>query len=133
VLVGSRNRHGSQFKGPAPVLAVDCDALDTSGHNNLQEVLEALPMTGNVTFSTRANNQHPTANGIAAVSLRGLGADAWSDALAGVVNNVLRRNFEGLEIAGSYGATAASGMDELAASAFRGTGDDTGNVTVMFN
>jgi outer membrane receptor for ferrienterochelin and colicin len=113
-------------------------------------MLEKQPFAGNGTFSTRGNNQDSTANGAAAISLRGLGADATlvlvngrrvaispfaesvttsfvdinaipvtaierlevlkdgasavygSDAVAGVINVVLRKDFEGAELSASY-------------------------------
>ncbi|KDC52998.1 TonB-dependent receptor, partial [Pseudoalteromonas fuliginea] len=50
--------------------------IENMGYDNLQQLLERMPVAGSGTFSTRGNNQDSTANGSAAVSLRGLGADA---------------------------------------------------------
>ena len=181
VVVGSRIGHGSDFESSSPVVTVNREAIENSGYNNLQELLEKLPASGNGTFTTRVNNQDSTANGAAAVSLRGLGADATlvlvngrrvaissfaadvttnfvdinaipvaaierievlkdgasavygSDAVAGVVNIVLRKDFEGFEVSGSYGSTTRSGLDEQSASAIWGTGSDEGNVTLIFD
>jgi outer membrane cobalamin receptor len=63
----------------------------------------------------------------------GASAVYGSDAVAGVVNIVLRKDFEGFEISGSYGSTTSSGLDEQALSAVWGTGSDTGNVTLIFD
>jgi outer membrane receptor protein involved in Fe transport len=147
----------------------------------VHELLVKLPAAGNGTFTTRVNNQDSTANGGAAISLRGLGADATlvlvngrrvaissfaesittgfvdintipvsaierievlkdgasavygSDAVAGVINVVLRKDYEGFEVAASYGATTSSGMDEQTVSAIWGTGSEKGNVTLLFD
>jgi len=119
-----------------------------------------MPATGAGTFSTRNNSQDSTANGAAAVSLRGMGPDATlvlingrrvaisafaesitnsfvdinsipvsaieridilkdgasaiygSDAVAGVVNVVLKKDYEGLEINAGYGGTTGPSYDE---------------------
>ncbi len=76
VVIGSRIARSSDFESPSPVITVDHEAIVKSGYNNLQQLLEKLPASGNGTFSTRGNNQDSTGNGGAAVSLRGLGADA---------------------------------------------------------
>ena len=63
----------------------------------------------------------------------GASAVYGSDAVAGVINVVLRKNFEGLEISGGYGATTESGYDERNASVIWGFGDDDSNVTMIFD
>jgi outer membrane receptor for ferrienterochelin and colicin len=179
VVTGSRIARGSDFESPSPVITVDHDSIEKSGYNNLQQLLEKLPVAGNGTFSTRGNNQDSTANGAASISLRGLGADATlvlvngrrvalssfaesittnfvdinsipvaaiervevlkdgssavygSDAVAGVVNIILRKNFQGVELAGGYGA--ADGYDETTASAIWGIGDADSNVTFILD
>jgi outer membrane receptor for ferrienterochelin and colicin len=62
----------------------------------------------------------------------GASAVYGSDAVAGVINIVLRKDFEGLEFSTGYGQTTSSGLDEVTASAVWGTGSDAGNVTVIF-
>lgn len=180
VVVGSRVGGGtSNLDSSSPIVTVDRAAIEESGYTNLQQLLVKLPSSGNGTFSTRGNNQDSTANGGAAISLRGLGADATlvlvngrrvtvssfaesittnfvdintlpvsaiervevlkdgasavygSDAVAGVVNIVLRKDFEGFEASAGYGE--ASGIDETTASAIWGTGGDAGNVTILFD
>ncbi len=176
-VTGSRIARRSDFENPSPVVTLDKDLLDKAGYGNLQQLLERQPFAGNGTFSTRGNNQDSTANGAAAVSLRGLGADATlvlvngrrvaisafaesittnfvdintipvaaierlevlkdgasavygSDAVAGVVNIILRDDFEGIEVTGGYGG--ASGYDETRLSAIAGFGDDNSNVTII--
>ena len=63
----------------------------------------------------------------------GASAVYGSDAVAGVVNIVLRKDFEGFEVSGSYGSTTSSGMDETNFSAIWGASSDDGNFTVMFD
>ncbi len=182
VVVGSRIARSADFDGPTPVVTIDRSDIDKSGYNNLQQLLERVPSIGNGTFSTRGNNQDSSANGAAAVSLRGLGADATlvlvngrrvaissfaesittnfvdinsipvsaierveilkdgasalygSDAVAGVVNIVLRENFEGLEVSASYGNTTDTDSDEQSISAIWGiNGADDSNLTVIFD
>jgi iron complex outermembrane receptor protein len=52
-----------------------------------------------------------------------------SDAVAGVVNIILRKDFEGFEATAGYGA--ADGYDETTASAIWGVGGDDFNVTMI--
>lgn len=177
VVTGSRIARASDFENPSPVITVDRAAIEKSGYNNLQQLMEKMPSNGNGAFSTRGNNQDSTANGAASISLRGLGADATlvlvngrrvaissfaenittnfvdinsipvaaiervevlkdgssavygSDAVAGVVNIITRKNFRGFEASASYGA--ADGYDEITASAIWGTGGDDSNVTLI--
>ncbi|MFC6981550.1 TonB-dependent receptor [Microbulbifer taiwanensis] len=143
VVVGSRIQRNAEFETATPIQVMDREVIEKSGYTNLQQMFEKNPAAGNGTFSTRGNNQDSTANGAAAVSLRGMGSDATlvlvngrrvaisafaegittnfvdintiplaaverveilkdgasaiygSDAVAGVVNLVLRDDFEG--------------------------------------
>jgi iron complex outermembrane recepter protein len=179
IVTGSRIARGSDFESPAPVITVDRSSIEKSGYNNLQQLMEKMPITGNGTFSTRGNNQDSSANGAASISLRGLGADATlvlvngrrvaissfaenittnfvdinsipvaaiervevlkdgssavygSDAVAGVVNIILRRDFQGVEVSGGYGS--ADGYDETTAAGLWGIGDDDSNVTFVLD
>jgi outer membrane receptor for ferrienterochelin and colicin len=181
IVTGSRIGRASDFESPSPITTVDREFIENSGYLNLQQVLEKIPASGNGTFSTRGNNQDSTANGAAAISLRGLGADATlvlingrrvaissfaesvttnfvdinsipvtaierieilkdgasavygSDAVAGVVNVVLRKNFEGLEFTAGYGDTSEADNAETVFSAIWGTGGEDGNVTMIFD
>ncbi len=63
----------------------------------------------------------------------GASAVYGSDAVAGVVNIVLRKDFEGFEFAAGYGDTSDSGNTETTFSAIWGTGGDDGNVTMIFD
>ncbi len=56
-----------------------------------------------------------------------------SDAVAGVINIILRKDFEGLELSGSYGSTTESGYDEQNYSAVWGFGGEDNNVTFIFD
>ena len=63
----------------------------------------------------------------------GASAVYGSDAVAGVVNVVLRKNFEGFEFTAGYGDTSEADNSETTFSAVWGTGDDDGNVTMIFD
>ncbi len=179
VVIGSRIARSQDFEGPSPILTVDRAAIENSGFQNLQQLMETLPVNGNGAFSTRGNNQDSTANGAASISLRGLGADATlvlvngrrvavssfaesvttnfvdintipvaaiervevlkdgasalygTDAVAGVINIVLRQDFEGMEVAAGYGDVTSGSAAETTASAMWGAGDDDSNVTMI--
>ena len=63
----------------------------------------------------------------------GASAVYGSDAVAGVVNIILRKDYEGIELSGSYGSTTESGYGESNISAMWGTGGDDSNVTLIFD
>jgi iron complex outermembrane receptor protein len=56
-----------------------------------------------------------------------------SDAVAGVINIILRKDYEGLELSGAYGNTTESGYDEQNYSAVWGFGGEDGNVTFILD
>ncbi len=56
-----------------------------------------------------------------------------SDAVAGVINIILRKDYEGLELSGAYGQTTESGYDEQNFSAVWGFGGEDSNVTFIFD
>lgn len=179
-VTGSRiNR--TDIEGASPITIIDRDLIDTSGYTNLQQLLERMPSAGVGTFSTRGNSQDSTANGGAAISLRGLGSDATlvlingrrvavssfaegvansfvdinsipvaaierveilkdgasaiygSDAVAGVVNVILRSDYVGTELSASYGGTTGPNYDETNVSVVWGTGDMDSNTTIIFD
>lgn len=179
-VTGSRIKR-ADLEGPSPVLMISRDDISKTGFDNLQQILERLPVAGVGSFSTQGNNQDSTANGAAAISLRGFGADATlvlingrrvsispfaegivnsfvdinsipvsaieridilkdgasaiygSDAVAGVVNIVLRKDFVGAELNASYGAATGPSYDETSFSAVWGTGDDKSNITLILD
>ncbi|MDH4260308.1 MAG: TonB-dependent receptor [Gammaproteobacteria bacterium] len=181
VVTGSRIARSSDLDSASPVITVDREAIEKSGYTNLERLLEKLPSSGNGTFSTRDNNQDSTANGGAAISLRGLGADATlvlvngrrvsispfaanittgfvdinaipvsaierievlkdgasavygSDAVAGVVNIVLRKDFDGFEVSAGYGDVTSGSNGEVTASAMWGSSSENGNITIIFD
>jgi outer membrane receptor protein involved in Fe transport len=63
----------------------------------------------------------------------GASAVYGSDAVAGVVNVVLRDNFDGLEFTAGYGDTSDGDNSETIFNAIWGTGGDDGNVTMIFD
>lgn len=151
------------------------------GYDNLQQLLERMPVAGSGTFSTRGNNQDSTANGSAAVSLRGLGADATlvlingrrvsisafaegitnslvdinsipvsaieridilkdgasaiygSDAVAGVVNVILKKDIDGVEVNLGYGGTDDPNYEETTASLVWGTTSEKSSASVIID
>lgn len=179
-ITGSRIKR-NDLEGSAPIDVINRDEISKSGFSNLQQLLERTPVAGTGTFSTRGNNQDSTANGGAAISLRGFGSDATlvlingrrvsvsafaeniansfvdinsipvsaierieilkdgasavygSDAVAGVVNVILRKDFDGAEISVSHGATTGPTYDETAASMVWGSQSDDANVTLILD
>ena len=63
----------------------------------------------------------------------GASAVYGSDAVAGVVNVVLRKDYEGAEVSAGYGATTESGNDEFRASGIWGVNGEDSNVTVILD
>lgn len=63
----------------------------------------------------------------------GASAVYGSDAVAGVVNVVLRKDFRGLELTAGFGNTTESDYEEQTFSAIWGTGGDDSNVTLILD
>jgi len=63
----------------------------------------------------------------------GASAVYGSDAVAGVINIILRKDFEGLQLSAAYGNTTESGYDEQNYSAVWGFGGEDNNVTFIFD
>ena len=179
-VTGSRIKR-SDMEGPSPVQSIGRDDIENMGYDNLQQLLERMPVAGNGTFSTRGNNQDSTANGSAAVSLRGLGADATlvlingrrvsvsafaegitnsfvdinsipvsaieridilkdgasaiygSDAVAGVVNVILKKDIEGVELNLGYGGTDGPNYEETTASLVWGTSSEKSSASIIID
>ena len=179
-VTGSRIKR-TDMEGPSPIQSIDATMIEGMGYENLQQLLERMPATGAGTFSTRNNSQDSTANGAAAVSLRGMGPDATlvlingrrvaisafaesitnsfvdinsipvsaieridilkdgasaiygSDAVAGVVNVVLKKDYEGLEINAGYGGTTGPSYDETTASILWGSQSEKSSATVIID
>lgn len=179
-VTGSRIKR-NDLEGAAPIDVINREEIAKSGFSNLQQLLERTPVAGTGTFSTRGNNQDSTANGGAAISLRGFGSDATlvlingrrvavsafaeniansfvdinsipvsaierieilkdgasavygSDAVAGVVNIIMRKDFDGIELSVSHGGTTGPSYDETAASMVWGTQSDDTSVTLIMD
>lgn len=179
-VTGSRIKR-NDLEGAAPIDVINREEIAKSGFSNLQQLLERTPVAGTGTFSTRGNNQDSTANGGAAISLRGFGSDATlvlingrrvavsafaeniansfvdinsipvaaierieilkdgasavygSDAVAGVVNIILRKDFDGAELSVSHGGTTGPSYDETSASMVWGTETDDANATLILD
>ncbi|MDB2331650.1 TonB-dependent receptor plug domain-containing protein, partial [Alteromonas sp.] len=179
-VTGSRIKR-TDMEGPSPIQSIDATMIEGMGYENLQQLLERMPATGAGTFSTRNNSQDSTANGAAAVSLRGMGPDATlvlingrrvaisafaesitnsfvdinaipvsaieridilkdgasaiygSDAVAGVVNIVLKKDYDGLEVNVGYGGTTGPNYDETTANILWGSQSDKSSATVIID
>ncbi|WP_137166462.1 TonB-dependent receptor [Salinimonas lutimaris] len=180
-VTGSRIKR-TDIEGPSPIQSIDATMIEGMGYENLQQLLERMPSTGAGTFSTRGNSQDSTANGAAAVSLRGMGPDATlvlingrrvaisafaesitnsfvdinsipvsaieridilkdgasaiygSDAVAGVVNVILKKDFDGLEINVGYGGTDGdASYDETTMNMVWGNQSDKASTTVIID
>lgn len=179
-VTGSRIKR-SDIEGPSPVQSISRADIDNMGYDNLQQLLEKMPVAGSGTFSTRGNNQDSTANGASAVSLRGLGADATlvlingrrvaissfaegitnsfvdinsipvsaieridilkdgasaiygSDAVAGVVNVILKKDIDGIEVNLGYGGTDGPNYEETTASIVWGTTSAKSSASVIID
>lgn len=179
-VTGSRIKR-TDMEGPSPIQSIDASMIEGMGYENLQQLLERMPSTGAGTFSTRNNSQDSTANGAAAVSLRGMGPDATlvlingrrvaisafaesitnsfvdinsipvsaieridilkdgasaiygSDAVAGVVNVILKKDFDGLEVNVGYGGTTGPSYDETTANMVWGNQSSKASSTVILD
>ncbi len=63
----------------------------------------------------------------------GASATYGSDAIAGVVNVILKKDFEGLEISGGIADTSDAGGEESSFSLMWGNGDEKGHTTVILD
>jgi iron complex outermembrane receptor protein len=63
----------------------------------------------------------------------GASAVYGSDAVAGVINIILRKDYEGLELSAQYGNTTEDGYNEQNYSAVWGFGGENSNVTLIFD
>jgi len=67
------------------------------------------------------------------ILLDGAAAIYGADAVAGVVNTVLRDNYDGLTFSARYGGAESTSMEELDLNMFAGRNFDRGNVSVFVN
>jgi outer membrane receptor protein involved in Fe transport len=65
--------------------------------------------------------------------LDGAAAIYGADAVAGVVNTVLRDNYDGVTFSARYGGAESTSMDEVDLNMFAGRNFDRGNVSVFVN
>ena len=63
----------------------------------------------------------------------GASAVYGADAVAGVVNVIMRKNFDGVEMSAGYGATTESGMDETTVSGIWGFNGEDSNITMILD
>ncbi|MBB1269100.1 TonB-dependent siderophore receptor [Shewanella sp. SR44-3] len=173
----------TDMEGASPMAVLTAEDIARSGAQDISQLLSKLPVAGSGTFSTQGNNSDDTANGGAAVSLRGLGADSTlvllngrriavssfaksidtafvdinsipisavkridivkdgasatygSDAIAGVINIILKKDFEGFEVNGKVAENVEDGGGQQSGSILFGTDADNGksHTTVIFD
>jgi iron complex outermembrane recepter protein len=173
----------TDMEGASPMAVLTAEDIARSGAQDISQLLSKLPVAGSGTFSTQGNNSDDTANGGAAVSLRGLGADSTlvllngrriavssfaksidtafvdinsipisavkridivkdgasatygSDAIAGVINIILKKDFEGFEVNGKVAENVEDGGGQQSGSILFGTDSDNGksHTTVIFD
>jgi len=88
--------------------------------------------TGTVPVQSFNSNSIPVAGlDRVEVLLDGAAAIYGADAVAGVVNTVLRNNFDGLSVSTRFGAAEGTRMHEWEMSAFAGHTYDNGNVSLF--
>ncbi|MEM9838495.1 MAG: TonB-dependent receptor [Pseudomonadota bacterium] len=175
IITGSRIER-SDLESTSPVSILDREALDISGVNAIQNILNELPQTGVPGLTDTNSNFSTIGGGVNNVNLRNLGSNRTlvlvngrrhiggiagspvvdlnmvpaplveridvvtggasavygSEALAGVINQIYRDDFEGIEINGRYGAANAGGANETDISITAGGNfaGDRGNAVV---
>ncbi|HWT43556.1 MAG TPA: TonB-dependent receptor plug domain-containing protein, partial [Sphingopyxis sp.] len=93
---------GLSDTGTVPVLSYNSNAIPTTGLQRLEVLLDG------------------------AAALYG------SDAVAGVVNTVLKDNYDGLRLQGQYGGAEGTHLREFQGNVLAGKSFDRGNITVSF-
>jgi outer membrane receptor protein involved in Fe transport len=94
---------------------------------------QALVNTGSVPVLTYNTNAIPTTGlGRLEVLLDGGAALYGTDAVAGVVNTVMRSNFDGLRTSLQYGGAEGTSLRELQVSAYGGKDFERGNISFSF-
>ena len=103
--------------------------------NGRRSVLHPTSQTDNQTPVFGYNSNAVPVQGLARVEVLKDGAAALygSDAVAGVVNNVLRDDFEGLNLDFQYGLAEGTNMEEFTGSVLYGTdfADGRGNISLF--
>lgn len=90
--------------------------------------------TGTVPVQSFNSNSLPVAGlDRVEVLLDGAAAIYGADAVAGVVNTVLRGNFDGVTLSTRYGAAEGTRMNEWEVNAFAGHTYDNGNISAFLN
>lgn len=90
--------------------------------------------TGTVPVLSYNSNAIPVAGLLRAeVLLDGAAAIYGADAVAGVVNTILRDNFDGLTVSARYGGAEGTGMREFDLNLFAGRNFERGNLSLFVN
>lgn len=94
---------GTSDTGTVPVLSYNSNAIPVSGLDRVEVLLD------------------------------GAAAIYGADAVAGVINTVLRKNFDGLTVSTRYGGAEGTGLREFDADLFAGKTFDRGSVSLFVN
>lgn len=94
---------GTSDTGTVPVLSYNSNAIPVSGLQRLEVLLD------------------------------GAAAIYGADAVAGVVNTVLKNDFDGLKLEARYGGAESTGLREFETNLFAGKNFDRGNVSLFLN
>ncbi|MEM1381706.1 MAG: TonB-dependent receptor [Pseudomonadota bacterium] len=175
IITGSRIQR-TDLESTSPISILDREALDISGFNAVQDVLNELPQTGVPGLTDTNSNFSTIGGGVNNVNLRNLGSNRTlvlvngrrhiggiagspvvdlnmipaplvdridvvtggasavygSEALAGVINIVMKDDFEGVELNARYGGTTEGGATEVDYSITAGANfdGDRGNAVV---
>ena len=133
VVTGSRIKR-RDFSSLSPLTTLDLANIEYSGRPTLEELLNTMPQV----FADFGRTSNNPGEGKARVNLRGLGAgrtlvlvNGRRLAPSGVVNFILREDFQGLNVEGSYGITGEGDADTRDINVAFGTDflDGRGNVT----
>jgi len=90
---------------------------------------DGLSLVPTLTYNT---NAIPTAGVQRLETLRdGAGRHHGADAVAGVVNTVLKNNFDGLQVEAQYGAAQGTDMSEYSLNGLWGHNFERGNLTAF--
>src|SRR6202020_611415 len=116
---------GTSIRGAAPtgsqLVTVDAQAIAATGATNTADLLASVPQLSSFNTVPQGGAVNSGASGASAPSLHGLPPSAidhieivadggsaiyGSDAVAGVINIILRKNFDGAETTASYGGAS---------------------------
>src|SRR5215471_14829253 len=138
VVTGSRIAR-RDFSSQSPIVTVDKDAFQNRSSIGLEATLDQLPQfnmtgAGSAAQTSAASTPFPQANaapGAATVNLRGLGLNRNLVLIAGVVNFVLKKNFEGVQVNAQSGISEQGDGNESTVNGLLGASFADGRGSVM--